>query len=116
MPVFREKDIQVKEPWPGVMLAAAIQAENGAKEATMGKITIQPGSEVPPHTHPVDDCMIILQGSGKLYTEASSVPIEAWCHLWAPANTRHGVKNTGNEPMVLIFTWPDVNVPRVMVD
>ncbi|HEX75285.1 MAG TPA: cupin domain-containing protein [Dehalococcoidia bacterium] len=115
MPVFREKDIKVKEIFPGVMLTQAIQYENGCQTVTMGKITVQPGCGLPPHTHPVDDCMIILQGNGELYTEEGSVPIEAGCHIWAPANSRHGVKNTGHEPILMIYTWPAVNVARTMV-
>lgn len=116
MPVFREKDIQVREIFPGVMLTQAIEYENGSQAVTLGKISIQPGCEIPPHTHPVDDCMIMLEGSEQLYCETGSVPIEAGCHLWAPANTRHGVKNTGHEPIVFIYTWPPVNVRRTMTE
>lgn len=115
MPIFREKELKAKEIFPGVMLVQAIQYENGSQACTMGKITIQPGCEIPPHTHPVDDCMIILQGEGRLYTEEDSTPIEAGCHIWAAANSRHGVKNAGREPLVLIYTWPAVNVARIMV-
>jgi quercetin dioxygenase-like cupin family protein len=116
LPVFREKDIKAREIFPGVKLTQAIQYENGSQAVTMGKIVIEPGSEIPPHTHPVDDCMIILEGSGQLYTESGAVAIEAGCHGWAPANTRHGVKNTGKQPMVFVYTWPAVNVARIMTD
>jgi quercetin dioxygenase-like cupin family protein len=115
MPVFREKDIKAREIFPGVMLTQAVEYDNGSQAVTMGKISIKPGCQIAPHTHPVDDCMVILQGSGQLYTEEGSVPIEAGCHLWASANTRHGLKNTGSEPLVLIYTWPAVNVARIMV-
>ncbi|MFH1088050.1 MAG: cupin domain-containing protein [Chloroflexota bacterium] len=115
MPVFRETDVKAREIFPGVILTQAIQYDNGSQACTMGKITIQPASEIPPHKHPVDDCMVVLQGKGQLYTEEGSLPIEAGCHLWAPANSRHGVKNTGSEPVVLIYTWPAVNVARIMV-
>ena len=115
MPVFREKDIEVREPFPGVTLTQAVEYQNGSQACTMGKITIKPGCEIPPHTHPVDDCMVILEGSGELYMEEGSVLIEAGCHCWAPANTRHGLKNTGQGPFVLIYTWPAVNVARTMV-
>lgn len=116
MPVFREEDIQVREIFPGVKLIQAVQYENGSQATTLGKIIIEPDSEIPPHTHPVDDCMIILEGSGELYTETGTVPIEAGNHGWAPANTRHGVKNTGQERLVFIYTWPAVNVARIMTD
>lgn len=116
MPVFREKDIKARELFPGVNLVQAIQYENGSQASTMGKIIIDPGCQIPPHTHPVDDCMIVLNGSGELYTETGSVPIEAGCHLWAPANTRHGLKNTGEEKLIIAYTWPAVNVARTMTD
>jgi HTH-type transcriptional repressor of puuD len=116
LPVFREKDIKAREIFPGVNLIQAIQYENGSQAVTMGKIVIEPSCEIPPHTHPVDDCMIILEGSGELYTETESVFIEAGCQLWAPANTRHGVKNTGKQQLVFIYTWPAVNVARFMTE
>lgn len=112
--VFREAGIEAREIFPGVSLLQAIEYANGSQAVTMGKITIQPGCEIPPHTHPVDDAMIVLSGKGKLYTEEGMVPIEAGCHGWAPANRRHGVKNTGDEPLVMIYTWPAANVARVM--
>jgi HTH-type transcriptional repressor of puuD len=115
MPVFRKKDIKAREIFPGVILTQAVEYANGSQAVTLGEIAINPGCQIPPHTHPVDDCMIILQGSGQLYTEDGSVPIEAGCHLLAPANTRHGVHNNGSEPLVFIYTWPAVNVARIMV-
>jgi len=115
VPVFREKDIKAREIFPGVSLLLAVEYANGSQAVTLGKITIQPGCEIPPHTHPVDDAMIIIAGKGGLYTEEGMVPIEAGCHLWAPANKRHGVKNTGDEPLVFIYTWPAANVARVMM-
>ena len=77
MPVFREKDIKAREIFPGVNLIQAIQYENGSQAVTMGKIVIEPGCEIPPHTHPVDDCMIILEGSGALYTETGDFPAQS---------------------------------------
>jgi len=116
MPVFREKDIKVKEIFPGVMLTQATRYENGSQAVTMGKLTIEPSCEIPPHKHPVDDCMIILEGSGQLYTEEGEVPIEAGYHLWAPANTRPGVRNTGQKTLVFVYTWPAANVARIVCD
>jgi quercetin dioxygenase-like cupin family protein len=112
--IFQEKDIQPREIFPGVSLVQAVDYDHGSQAITMGKITIEPGCEIPPHTHPVDDAMIILSGSGELYTTEGSVPIETGSHGWAPANTRHGVRNTGKQPLVFIYTWPAANVARIM--
>ena len=116
MPVFREEDIETKEIFPGVTLTQAVEHSNGTACVTLGKITIQPGCGIPPHTHPVEDAQIILSGKGILYTEGGSVPIEAGCHSWAPANTRHGLKNNGTEPLVLTYTWPAIDVSRIMIE
>ena len=114
--VFRAKDMESKEILPGVFMIRAIEHANGSPMATMGYVTIQPGHEVPPHVHPTDDAMVIISGKGEVYTKGENIPIEAGDHLWAPANERHGVKNVGNEPLVLVYTWPAVNVSRVMTD
>jgi quercetin dioxygenase-like cupin family protein len=115
MAVFREKDIKDREIFPGVVLIQAIEHANGAACVTLGKIVIQPGCELSPHTHPVEDAMIILTGKGIMYGEKEEIPIEGGCHCLVPANTRHGVKNTGDEPMTLIYTWPAIDVSRTLV-
>ena len=114
MPVFREKNIKTREIFPGVTLTQAVEYDNGSQAVTMGKISIQPGSQIPPHTHPVDDCMVILQGNGELYTVEGSVPIEAGCHLSAPANTWHSMGNDGKEDLQYVTAHPAVDVTREM--
>lgn len=114
--VFRAKHMEPKEILPGVFMIRAIEHSNGSPMVTMGQVTIQPGHEVPPHVHPTDDAMVVISGKGEVYSEGDNIPIEAGDHLWAPANERHGVKNVGNEPLVLVYTWPAVNVSRVMTD
>ena len=116
MPVFREKDIKMRELFPGVMLTQAVEHSNGTACVTLGKIVMQPGSEIPPHTHPVEDAMIFYAGKGILDSEGEEIPIEAGCHSWIPANTRHGVKNTGDEPLELIYTWPAIDVSRTLFE
>lgn len=101
---------------PGVMLTRAIEHENGTAAVTLGKLEIQPGSQIPPHSHPVEDAQIVLSGKGVLIEGDEEFPIEAGCHSWVPGNIRHGVKNTGDEPLVLVYTWPAVDVGRTVLD
>jgi quercetin dioxygenase-like cupin family protein len=114
--VFQAKHMEPKEILPGVFMIRAIEHANGSPMVTMGQVTIQPGHEVPPHVHPTDDAMVIISGKGEVYSQGDNIPIEAGDHLWAPANERHGVKNVGKEPLVIVYTWPAVNVSRVMMD
>jgi len=116
MPLFREKDIEERELFPGVMLTQAIEHGNGTACVTLGKIVMQPGAEIPPHSHPVEDAMIFIAGKGVMVSGQDEVPIEAGCHSWRPANMRHAVKNTGEEPLVVIYTWPAVDVGRTLLD
>lgn len=104
------------QTFPGVRHRWQITRELGAGAVTMGTVAIAPGHEIPPHTHPVEDAMVIVEGRGQFFAGAEVHEIEAGSSCLAPANVVHGVRNTGDEDLVLIFTWPAVNVPRVMAD
>jgi len=104
------------ETFPGVRHRWQVTPELGAGAVTMGTVAIAPGKEIPPHTHPVEDAMVITQGHGQFLAGDDVHQIEAGSSCLAPANVVHGVRNTGDEELVLVFTWPAVNVRRVMAD
>jgi len=112
VPIFHEKDIEPRQNFPGVSHVTAIEYANGSQAVTLGKVTIQPGCEIPPHSHPVEDAAIVIEGKGLAYTSGGTVPIEAGSHIYVPPNGRHGVKNTGDKPLVFIWCWPAINVAR----
>lgn len=110
MPV--RKQTEWTETFPGVRHQFNVDPALGAGAVTMGTVAIAPGAQIPPHSHPVEDAMVILSGSGELFVGDEVHPLSPGTACLAPANTIHGIRNTGEEELVLVFTWPAVNVRR----
>lgn len=110
---YREK-AEWTETFPGVRHRWQVDPDLGAGAVTMGTVALAPGSEIPPHTHPVEDAMIVLEGHGEFFAGDDVMSIGPGASCLAPANVVHGLRNTGSEELVLVFSWPAVNVKRYM--
>jgi len=111
--VLKKKCFTSVELMPGVTQDRCWDQTTGAGSVTMGVITLQPGTELKPHYHLVEDAMIVISGSGVFVVEGTETPIAAGDGALAPANTRHFIRNNGTEPLVIVYTWPSVQVARL---
>lgn len=82
----------------------------------MGKVTIfaserllvglncfEPGQEHPLHTHAgMDKVYHVLAGWGRFVLEGRELDMEAGMMLVAPDGVPHGIKNTGDEQLVVL--------------
>lgn len=111
--VLKKKNIAPIELMPGVIQDRYWEQSTGAGSVTMGVITLQPGTELQPHYHLVEDAMVVISGSGVFVVEGTETPVSAGDGMLAPANTRHFIRNNGTEPLVIVYTWPSVQVARL---
>jgi len=116
MPVFKSKDMNSKKLFPGVLMKKGIDYETGSKSVTLGEIKLSKGCGLPFHTHTVEDCMYIVEGKGEMYIDEEIYPIEAGDQILVPAGTKHKIKNTGKNPLVIVFTYPSVKVTRTLIE
>lgn len=112
--VVRQKS-EWTESFPGVWHRYHVDAELGAAAVTLATARLAPGATVPPHTHPVEDAMVVLEGSGELFVGDDVYALSPGSGYLAPANIVHGVRNTSDEELVIIFTWPAINVSRKLM-
>lgn len=66
---------------------------------------LAPGEEIIPHQHPgSDDIWVVLEGEGEYWMEKDAPPcrIKEGMVALAPARHAHGVRNTGEGPLVFI--------------
>lgn len=115
MTVIKRKDVKVKEIMPGIKQYVCLDRDKGTGAVTMGEMVIEPGVEIPLHTHKVEDAMIVLSGSGIFIVDGQEYPFEPQDGLLAPAGSVHGIINNGKEPLRIIFVWPAVEVERFFV-
>lgn len=65
---------------------------------------VPPGQEVPAHYHPeTDDVWIVLEGEGEYYLgEGVTYPLYPGLVAVAPKEAIHGVRATGEKPLVFV--------------
>ncbi len=123
LPVFAQDSTAIntevllvsKTTWDGALLKAYPE---GQPEITISKITIQPGAQLPVHTHPNPLGGVILEGKLTVYKEdGTSHTFEAGDPILEVVNTRHFGKNTGEVPAVLIAFYVGVEgIPLTVIE
>lgn len=111
MIITGEKAIK-REIVPGVFQTHFIDKQFGSGGVSMGMVTIQPGAGIPPHVHRVEDAMVVVEGEGIFLVGEQGIPFKAGMGLLAPAGVRHGLKNNGENPLKIVYTWPSIEVER----
>lgn len=77
--------------------------ETGAEELQLHLSSINPGEAAhPPHEHGGEEIMFLITGSGMATLGDQEQPMEAMAALFAPAGTRHGLRNNGESPMTYL--------------
>lgn len=74
----------------------------GSDQLGMGIVYMNPGEELPPHSHFNEEAYFIISGTGIARVDGEEFPLEKNMAVYMPANSVHYTKNTGSEP--LIFT------------
>jgi mannose-6-phosphate isomerase-like protein (cupin superfamily) len=78
---------------------------NGKHGLTYLVSIIMPGGATGEHSHEVDEYMYVAYGRGAAFNEDREVEISQDMVIHAPSNTKHGVKNTGEETLKLICVF-----------
>lgn len=84
-----------------------ITPENsGSKHLVLGTETIPPGGEIPKHKHLGQDEILLVQtGSARVTLNDTPYDVTAGGLAFFPHNTWVSLKNTGNEPIELVFIF-----------
>jgi mannose-6-phosphate isomerase-like protein (cupin superfamily) len=69
-----------------------------------GRFVLPPGkSPHAPHTHPEEEVMIIENGHGEILCDGKTTKIGPGSVMYTTPNARHGITNTGAEPIVFYY-------------
>lgn len=66
------------------------------------------GSEQPIHDHAPEQCYYIIKGKGLMFIENESYKVKAGDAIFIPSDSKHGIKNLGNE----ILEYITANAPH----
>jgi quercetin dioxygenase-like cupin family protein len=79
----------------------------GSPNFFMGYEEVQPGASIPMHRHRgYDEILIIHRGQGRATLGDREADVTEGATIYIPPNTRVGLRNTGNEPLQLMFIFP----------
>lgn len=69
----------------------------GAECLRMHVSCVSPGMKPhPPHQHPEEEIMYVLEGRGTMLLGDELAPVEAESAIFVPSNQFHGIENTGD--------------------
>lgn len=78
-----------------------ITTKEKTPELSITLLKIEPGVEIPAHTHEREvDCIFVLEGEGELYLKGNLKPLKRGDIVVVKAGEVHGVKNTGAEALI----------------
>ena len=76
-----------------------------AQAFCQGYVVIPPGAGVPEHRHPQEEVYLIVSGAGHVTVDGETRPVDNICAIYVPPGVPHTLVNSGDEEMVLVFTY-----------
>ena len=79
----------------------------GSSDFFMGYEDIPPGRAIARHYHPhVDEILFVHRGNGVATLGSRETKVTEGATIYIPPNTRVSLKNTGTEPLTIVFLFP----------
>lgn len=80
-------------------------------QGSLGYSIFTPGTVLLPVAHEVEELAIVIAGTGELRLDDQVVPYGPGDALFIPAGVWHAVANTGDEDVIMVFTFPYPDYP-----
>ena len=77
----------------------------GSKKTMLGLSTFTPGTDTPQKVHDVEELCWVLKGSGSITVNDEEIKYSAPCALYIPPGVPHGVRNNGEEDVVMVYVF-----------
>jgi quercetin dioxygenase-like cupin family protein len=90
-----------------------VSPATGSEEFMAGITVFEPGESSSSHVHPEsEEINLVLAGSGVLVSEGEEAAFEVGHAMWVPKGVHHQHKNTGDEPLRLLWVYtPQAALP-----
>ena len=83
-----------------------VNQDKGSGAITLGELSMNPGTELPMHTHRIEETMVITKGAATVVLGDETYTLEPGDVILASAGIKHTLANRSNEPMEFLFFYP----------
>lgn len=101
--------------FPAGRRGRVMYGENGKIDGeyfVQGYSVVYPGGGIPVHSHETIETYTILQGTGEMYVGDETQPLRPGDSVYIERNQPHGLKNTGETDMHVMYVY----APKMVVD
>jgi len=111
MPIIRNADVEfVSGLVENTQRRILVDQDKGSGAITLGELIMNPGTELPMHTHRIEETMVITKGAATAVLGDETYTLESGDVILAEAGIKHSLANRGNKPMGFLFFYPSIKV------
>jgi succinate-semialdehyde dehydrogenase/glutarate-semialdehyde dehydrogenase len=113
--VIRPDDVEVFDRGSGVRTVPYVGAWNcGSNRITTGTTVFAVGTEIPMHSHNVEESVLVFAGQATAVIDGQRVDLEAGDATWVPAGVPHQFINRGDGELTIYWVYGGREVTRTM--
>ena len=116
MTVLDRQHASPGDSFPGIDRWTYVNGDMGADSLSVMELNMSEGSEVPTHTHPTEEAMVVLDGRLEALVGERVVTVEPGQTILARPGVKHGLVNKSCEPAKLMAIFPTARVVRNPAD
>lgn len=87
----------------------------GSDSIVLGQQWLQPGDRVLLHSHPCEEALMFLTGTGEATIDGDRIGIVPRSSVFFPTGSIHGFRNTGTTEMHVIIVFPVPHFAETMI-
>jgi quercetin dioxygenase-like cupin family protein len=117
MPVIKVATVGVLDRGNGIRTTPLVTGASVADARIVTGISSYPrGEGAPLHTHNCDEQVTLLEGSAEVEIDGAVTPLVPYDSTYIAAGVEHAFRNTGEDPMVILWIYTSDHVTRTFAD
>ena len=116
MPIIDHSARPMPEPVGKRSIRSLVAKEDGAQSLSIQELTVNPGSEGRLHTHPVDQAIMVTEGSIQMVVGEETRTVRSGSTLLAPPGVPHMLVNNTWVPARMLVICPSADLETTYLE